>query len=206
VPFRGQKGNVYEGGIRVPSVLEWPARIPKPIFSTVNAVSTDLLPTLADLVGQPLPDRPMDGINLMPLFDGKMMERAETIQFWNGSPRRQAGYSPVNYIDAELQQGTSPLAKLMDGIPMRNFKNFHHPDIQAQDFGGPRAILDNRYKLVIHGAADADARRELFDVREDPAEKNNLIAVEPQIADKLEKQLLAWQQSVLESLMGEDYR
>lgn len=205
-PFRGFKGSVYEGGIRVPSVLEWPSRIPKPIVSPVNAVSADLLPTLADLVGQALPDRPLDGINLMPLFEGKMVDRPETIQFWNGSPRKQEGYSPLDYIDAELQKGTSPLAKLMDGISTRNFKNFHHPNIQAQDFGGPRAILDNRYKLVIHGQIEGRVSRELFDVRADSAEKINLIAEKPEIAEKLEKQLLIWQQSVLESLMGEDYR
>lgn len=207
VPFRGQKGDIYEGGVRVPSVLEWPARIPKPMVSTVNAVTTDLLPTFCALVGQPLPDRPMDGINLLPLFDGQMEERKQTIQFWNGRSRRQAaGYSPLDYIEVELQKGTSPLVKLMDGSPTRDFKNFHHPDIQIQDFGGPRAILDNRYKLVIHGEAKEKALRELFDVRDDPGEKNNLIEVEPQIADKLEKRLLVWQQSVLESLMGEDYK
>jgi arylsulfatase A-like enzyme len=157
-------------------------------------------------LGRNLTNRPLDGINLLPLLDKQMEERKETIQFWNGSPRRQAaGYSPLDYIEAELQKGTSPLAKLMDGSPTRDFKNFHHPDIEIQDFGGPRAILDNRYKLVIHGDAKANGRRELFDVRNDPGEKTNLIEVEPQIAGKLEKQLLDWQQSVLESLMGKDY-
>uniref|UniRef100_UPI004047594F sulfatase family protein n=1 Tax=Algoriphagus sp. TaxID=1872435 RepID=UPI004047594F len=206
VPFRGQKGTIYEGGIRVPSVMEWPRRIPKPMISAVNAVTTDLLPTFCALVKQPLPNRPLDGINLLPLLDKQMEERKETIQFWNGSPRRQAaGYLSQDYIEAELQKGTSPLAKLMDGSPTRDFKNYHHPAIEIQDFGGPRAILDNRYKLVIHGDAKSNGRRELFDVRNDPGEKTNLIGVEPQIADKLEKQLLDWQQSVLESLMGKDY-
>lgn len=111
----------------------------------------------------------------------------------------------MDYIDLELQKGTSPLVKLMDGINTRYFKNFHHPDIQDQDFLGPRSILDNRYKLVIHGEANSNAIKELYDVREDPAEKNNLITVEPQIAEVLEKRLLTWQQSVLKSLMGEDY-
>jgi hypothetical protein len=43
-------------------------------------------------------------------------------------------------------------------------------------------------------------------VREDPAEEKNLIDALPEIAQKLEKQLRDWQQSVLESLMGEDYK
>jgi arylsulfatase A-like enzyme len=205
VPFRGQKGNVYEGGVRVPSVLEWPARIPRPLVSDVNTVSSDVLPTLCAIAGQALPNRPLDGINLMPLFEGKMSERPEPIKFWNGRPRQEEGYTPKPYIDPELQKGTTPLVKLMGGIATRNFQNYHHPDIQEKDFGGPRSILDNRYKLVIHGGTDEDALRELFDVREDPAEEKNLIEAQPEIAQKLEKQLRDWQQSVLESLIGKDY-
>ena len=93
----------------------------------------------------------------------------------------------------------------MGNIATRNFRNFHHPDIQEQDFYGPRAILDNRYKLVIH-ERDNGTTKELFDVREDPAEEKNLITDQPARAEEMEKQLEAWQQSVLESLIGEDYR
>jgi hypothetical protein len=64
--------------------------------------------------------------------------------------------------------------------------------------------LDNRYKLVIDGANGTG--KELFDVRSDPAEKNNLIGTHPAEARKLEQQLRAWQQSVLQSLTGADYR
>jgi hypothetical protein len=56
---------------------------------------------------------------------------------------------------------------------------------------------------VIDGARGAG--RELFDVRTDPAEKNNLIKTQPAVAAKLEQQLRAWQQSVLQSLVGADY-
>ncbi|MEX2592386.1 MAG: sulfatase-like hydrolase/transferase [Anditalea sp.] len=205
VPFRGEKGQVYEGGVRVPSVLEWPDGIPNPMVSDVNTVTSDVLPTLCDMVGQALPNRPLDGISLKPLFDGNMKERPSPIGFWNGRARNEPGFTPEPYIDPELQKGTTPLVKLMGDIATRNFRNFHHPDIEEQDFGGPRAILDNRYKLVIHGEANEDAVRELFDVREDPAEENNLIDAQPAIAEKLEQQLRDWQQSVLESLMGEDY-
>jgi arylsulfatase A-like enzyme len=134
-----------------------------------------------------------------------MSVRPEPIKFWNGRPRQEEGYTPKPYIDPELQKGTTPLVKLMGGIATRNFQNYHHPDIQEKDFGGPRSILDNRYKLVIHGGTDEDALRELFDVREDPAEEKNLIEAQPEIAQKLEKQLRDWQQSVLESLIGKDY-
>ena len=74
-PFRGQKGQVYEGGIRVPGIIEWPERIPEPRVTDVNAVTSDMLPTVCDVVGQPLPDRPLDGISLKALIDGEMTER-----------------------------------------------------------------------------------------------------------------------------------
>lgn len=205
VPFRGEKGFVYEGGVRVPSVLEWPKRIPGSMFSDAHAVTSDVLPTLCAIIGSPLPDRPIDGIDISPMFDGEMMERIAPIMFWNGRVGQREGYSPVPYIEPELQKGTSPMVKLMDGIATRNFTNFHHPDIQEMDFGGARAILDNRLKLVIYGGVGEDAKRELFDLKNDPAETNNLIGDLPLVASTLEDKLWTWQQSVLESLMGNDY-
>jgi hypothetical protein len=132
-------------------------------------------------------------------------KRPEPIKFWNGAPRVQPGIAPIPYLDPELQKGTTPLAKLQDGIATRNFKNFRHPDIQPQDFRGPRAILDNDFKLVIHERKDGTVYRELFHVKIDPAEKNNLIADYAKLAEDLEKSLVEWQQSVLESLVGKDY-
>ncbi len=202
VPFRGQKGTIYEGGIRVPGVIEWPAKIPQPRVSAVNTVTSDILPTLCALAGQPLPRRTLDGISLKPLLDGRMMERPSPIAFWN--VRGLAGADAKPYIDPELQKGTTPLAKIAGEGSTRNFQNFHYPAIRENDFGGARAILDNRFKLVVDGAAGS--AKELFDVRSDPAEKTNLIASHPAEARKLEQQLRAWQQSVLESLSGADYR
>lgn len=74
-PFRGNEGQVYEGGLRVPGIIEWPARIRKPRATQVNAVTTDMLPTLREPAGQPLPQRPLDGIGLNPLLEGGMRER-----------------------------------------------------------------------------------------------------------------------------------
>ena len=204
-PFRGQKGQVYEGGIRVPGTIEWPARIREPRVTKVNAVTSDILPTICDLVGQPLPDRPLDGISLRPLIDGELTERPNPICFWNYEASRDNGGELKPYIDAELQEGTTPLVKLMDGRSTRNFINFHHISITEQDFGGPKVILDNRYKLVVDGKPGSESIRELFDLRDDPAEENNLIDSKPDIAKNLERQLHDWQKSVLNSLTGADY-
>lgn len=203
-PFRGQKGQVYEGGIRVPGILEWPARIPKPRVTDVNAVTSDLLPTICDLLGLPLPMKPLDGISLKPLIDGEMPLRPSPICFWNFDTRQEQKGEP--YIAPELQEGTTPLVKKMDGRLTRDFRNFHHPRVKDSDFAGPRAILDNRYKLVVTERRGSESIRELFDLKEDPAEKHNLIEAEEGIAAELETQLRRWQESVLNSLTGVDYR
>ena len=204
-PFRGQKGQVYDGGIRVPGIIEWPQRIRQPRVSDVNAVTSDILPTLCDLVGRPLPKRPLDGISLKPLIDGTMKARPTPICFWNYSVGREIKLGLDPYIDPALQEGTTPLVKMMGDKHTRTFRNFRHPQITEQDFSGPRAILDNRYKLVIDAQRGSKARKELFDMRQDPAEKNNLIEARPEIAKDLEERLHAWQQSVLNSLTGGDY-
>ncbi len=202
VPFRAEKGHIYEGGIRVAGVIEWPAQITRPRISDVNTVTSDILPTLCELAGQPLPKRPLDGISLKPIIDGKMTARPGPLGFWNGLARGEKGKP---YIDPELQKGTTPLVKLAgDGRPTRNFQNYHYPKIEEEDFGGARAMLDNRYKLVIDGGRGTG--KELFDLRNDPAEKKNIIQTQPAVAAKLEQQLRAWQQSVLQSLTEADYR
>ena len=208
--LRGSKGDVYEGGVRVPGVLEWPDRIAKARATDVNAVTSDMLPTICALTGQPVPERPLDGISLQPLLDGAMTARPQPICFWTFDASRE-GENGAPYIDPAQQEGTTPLVKLMDGKATRSFTNFRHPRITAQDFSGPRAILHNRYKLVVDGGrprrsntAGAPAR-ELYDVREDEGESKDIVAANPAMAQSMERQLRDWQQSVLESLTGADY-
>ena len=205
-PFRGQKGQMYEGGIRVPGIIEWPARIAKPRVSSVNVVTSDMLPTLCALAGRPLPDRPLDGINLEPLIDGKMTRRPSPVSFWSFNMKNDSSGEPRPYIAAELQEGTTPLVKMMDGRFTRNFRNFHHSKITDQDYTGPRAMLDGNYKLVINGQRKGETVKELFDLRSDPSEKKNLVETHPKIASRIERQLRDWQKSVLNSLTGVDYQ
>lgn len=208
--LRGRKGQVYEGGVLVPGIIEWPAQIRQPRTSQLNAVTSDILPTVCQLVGAPLPNRPLDGISLEPLLTGEMNERPTPICFWNYDVRHELQTPRVPYLKPLQQQGTTPLAKRMGNIWTRNFRNLQHPVIVDADYRGPRAILDNRFKLVVHdqrnrGQASVSAKRELFDLQTDPAEKDNLVDRMPDVARDLERQLHDWQRSVLESLTGVDY-
>jgi arylsulfatase A-like enzyme len=200
-PFRGQKGNMYEGGIRVPGIIEWPGRITSPRVSEVNTVTSDMLPTICELVGQPLPDRPLDGISLKPLIDGRMTERPGPVCFWQYSIPEER--KPVPYIEPEWQEGTTPLVKQMNGLYTRNFRNFHLDRITEQDYEGSRVILDKQFKLVVGPGKDPVI--ELFQIREDPAEEHDISEANADIVRAMQGQLEDWQTSVLRSLKGEDY-
>lgn len=202
-PHRGVKGQVYDGGTLVPGLIEWPARIPKSRSTAVRASTSDLLPTLCALTDQPLPDRPLDGIDLMPLLDGRMTTRPKPLFFWDFNSAHLRGAEP--YLDPELQKGTTPLVKLMGGIATRNFTNIKHPKITEDDYLGPRAIIDGRFKLVIHEQKKGAPKKELFNLEADPAEKTNLLGQQPATAEALEETLHQWQKSVLQSLTGADY-
>jgi arylsulfatase A-like enzyme len=205
-PHRGVKGQVYEGGTLVPGLIEWPARIAKPRRSNVRASTSDLLPTLCALVGQPLPNRTLDGVDLTAALDGKLTERPNPLCFWQFDTGRLGRSGPQPWIDPELQKGTTPLVKLMGGKATRDFTNFRHPALTDDDYLGPRAIVDGRFKLVIHEQKGGVVQRELFDLQTDPAEKTNLLEQDRTAADQLQAKLRDWQKSVLQSLTGADYR
>ncbi len=82
--LRAAKGSLYEGGLRVPAVLEWPARFDKPTTCSVRCGTVDLLPTVLDAAGIPLPkDLPTpDGVSMIPLIDGRMKERSQPLTFY----------------------------------------------------------------------------------------------------------------------------
>jgi len=204
VPFREDKGSIYEGGIRVPSVLEWPEIISQPLATKASMNSADIFPTLAAIIGASLPDRPIDGIDLSPYFSGKKMTREKPMMFWNGSPRTDSkDLQP--YLDPKLQEGTSPMVKLMNGKATRDFKNFVQTNIISSDFQGPRAIIDHHYKLVLSENKYGKIQTELFNLRADPAETTNLKSANPELAKELALKLRTWQESVLNSLLGNDY-
>ena len=69
--LRGNKGTVFEGGLRVPGIIEWPGTI-TPRVTNYPACVMDLFPTVVDVLGLPeeVMIKPIDGISLRPLFAG----------------------------------------------------------------------------------------------------------------------------------------
>ena len=80
--LRGFKGSVFEGGIRVPGIFEWPGVI-QPRITNYPACVMDLFPTVAEIVGLPagVMVQPVDGISLKPLFARELGTRGQPIVF-----------------------------------------------------------------------------------------------------------------------------
>jgi len=84
-PYRGGKGDMYEGGHRVPFLAWWPGSIAPGTISSQTAMTADLFPTFLDLAGLPMPsERPLDGLSLKEtLLSGKPLP--ERILFWDNA-------------------------------------------------------------------------------------------------------------------------
>ncbi len=81
-PLRGNKGTIYEGGLRVPGIIEWPAGISEPRTTNFPASVLDIVPTLLDVVGLTYEgNRPLDGISLKRLFAEDLQRRSKPIPF-----------------------------------------------------------------------------------------------------------------------------
>jgi len=82
-PFRGRKRSLYEGGVRVPGLLEWPAKIKTPRVVKMPCSTLDYFPTVLEILGFRMKGQPapIDGVSLLPLIEGKMTERPRPIGF-----------------------------------------------------------------------------------------------------------------------------
>lgn len=90
--YKGRKRSLNEGGVRVPGLIVWPNKVKKGFETDFPAVTSDYLPTVVDILGVKKPKNKLDGISLLPLFEGKTPNRPNSIGFtssgqqaWNGS-------------------------------------------------------------------------------------------------------------------------
>ena len=82
-PLRDAKVSLYEGGIRVPWVMRWAGQIPAGQVLTNPVISLDVLPTALAAAGLPAPtNRPLDGVNLLPLVTGQTNTLPRDTLFW----------------------------------------------------------------------------------------------------------------------------
>ena len=91
---RGWKATWFEGGHRVPFIARWPNGIQGAgRFDDHMITLEDLFATVADILGQPLPDEAGDSVSFLPQLQGKPRDRMRAAAHYE-QPEQQAGFAP----------------------------------------------------------------------------------------------------------------
>ena len=188
--WNGSKGNTYEGGIRVPMIVRWPDGLPgkREVHEMVHFA--DWLPTILAMTGVALPsdNLPLDGIDVLPVLRG---EPGKTItkRCWQWNR-----YAPLPDCNAAIRDGDWKLvrrglvgcANVPDGhwlrVSMYGPEHFIH-----------HGIFQPPYPDVTLGPTPPPL---LFNIKDDPLERNDLVAADPDRAARLGLELDRWFEDV----------
>lgn len=200
---RGNKGMIYEGGLRVPAILEWPSVLSGPAVTNIPCSSSDIYPTLVEITGARVPAQPpLDGISLVPLIRGQMKSRPRALGFWDYPVPGIATPSKAQMtVLLEEQQAGEPVG---DRSLLRLDAGKIGKKYPEDTFPGHAAWLDWPWKLH-RIEKDGTVKFELYKLDEDPLEQNDLSSVMVQQLRSMRPRLQKWQKSVIRSLNGEDY-
>jgi arylsulfatase A-like enzyme len=110
-PLRSGKGTLYEGGIRIPLLIHWPG-VTQTGTCDEMVSSQDFFPTFTAYLGDydiPVPQGPIDGVNLLPLLSGQTSELARDTLYWHfphyyprmtpGSSMRRGDWKLIHYYE-----------------------------------------------------------------------------------------------------------
>lgn len=156
--FREGKGGTWEAGQRVPCIISWKGTIPSGSICNRMASALDILPTLAEITGAPLPKNKIDGVSLVPLLKGDMSKEPRKTFYY---------YYRRNSLEAVRHENF----KLVFPHPGRTYEGF-----SPGKNGQPGGANEN---FAFEGG--------LFDLRRDPGERYNVIKDYPEVAAKLTK-------------------
>lgn len=165
-PHRGHKGMYTQGGVRVPLVISWPSRIQQGSRTEALVSLLDILPTAMDAAGIQAPDG-LDGKSLLPLIDGKT-GRIHDQLVWFGLESCSWGFTRERSLLGENVRSREPgsWTVLTDSWILR--------------FTG--TLAKGLYKDLPDGNP---AHYELYDVRNDPGEAQNILDQHPEAATPL---------------------
>ena len=200
---REKKSSIYEGGLRVPAMLEWPERIRKPRISQTPCVTSDIYPTLVEIADARIDNQfPLDGVSLLDLIDGKRFQRDSGIGFWKYPHPGRLTYADrmmIALLDAQ-KQGLEydPNGRLdLDAGEI----NTKYPE---NEFPGHAAWLEFPWKL--HRIVDQGQETlELYNLIADSHETTSLHIKAPNQTKRMLDHLGKWQVAVMRSLNGKDY-
>ncbi|HEX5480122.1 MAG TPA: sulfatase-like hydrolase/transferase [Dehalococcoidia bacterium] len=187
--FAGAKLSVYEGGIRVPAVVRWPARLAggRQVHEMVHFA--DWLPTLLSAAGVAPPEGvALDGIDVLPALAGEPAV-APPERFWQWNR-----YTPVGKSNAAMHDGDWKLVRPQIDEVMRVSNEDLVIDIDAK-------YHPERYSDIVREAEpprDVPAAHppRLFNLRSDPLEQHDLAAEQPERVARMEAALTRWFEEV----------
>ncbi|HUG69212.1 MAG TPA: sulfatase-like hydrolase/transferase [Pirellulaceae bacterium] len=202
--FRGNKGNVYEGGLLVPAILEWPARIAKPRTTEMRCNTCDIYPTLLEITGVTVDQQaPLDGIGLTSLIDGKSNERTHAMGFWDYTAPGIG--TPSAAWMADLLKAQQAGGDLEPHESSQRAAELPSPAYSTSDFPGHSAWIDGDWKLHRIESKNGKVNWELYNLAADPKETDNVSAVAADRVALMRGGLEKWLVSVVNSLNGWDY-
>lgn len=133
-PLRGDKGQVLEGGIRVPFFVAWPGRLPAGNVYDQPVSTLDILPTGCAVAGAK-PNANLDGVNLLPHFTGETTAPHDFLA-WRFGPQkaiRRGQWKLVDWRDFETKQNSGwQLYDLAQDIGEKHNLAAAHPQLVAQ--------------------------------------------------------------------------
>jgi arylsulfatase A-like enzyme len=121
-PFTGRKTELLEGGLRIPSIISWPGRIPQGKTSDQVSISMDWLPTLLAAAGtSPDPALPPDGMNLLPHLTGSTAPVPRTL-YWRYKANAQRAIRDGDFKFLKILDNTFLFNVVEDPMERANLK------------------------------------------------------------------------------------
>jgi arylsulfatase A-like enzyme len=202
---RGFKQQIYEGGLRVPAILEWPGRLHQPRETNIPCYTCDIYPTLLEIANVSIRDQPiLDGISLLPLIDDKIAKRMKPIGFWQYPDGGKV--VPSDAIMLELlknqEKGISKVEPESLDLDAGKIDKKYPIDI----FPGHSAWLVWPFKLHRIQEKTGSVKFELYNLMSDKMEKDDISHSDSVRFISMRKELEGWLFSVVQSLNGEDYK
>lgn len=140
---RGMKLHLYEGGIRVPGIIRWPAGMRAKGVSDEPVRSTDLLPTICELAGVPVPEgREIDGQSLVPLLKGGQFRRRDPL-YWQYDHAPTAGRNALPEPKTALREGDWKLLA-QAGLEKFSLYNLRNDPEETSDLSNREPAIRDR--------------------------------------------------------------
>ncbi len=193
-PLREGKLTVFEGGVRVPTVMRWPKKIPAGRQCDEPLMTIDLLPTFAAWVGAELGPRPIDGQDISDVLFGAAGAKSphESLLFYSGSELHAVRRGPWKL---HLEH---PYLTVIGGEVRSDGKPAGYGTLTPQSItqSGVEGIASR------HGYRIATQPQALYHLEDDPGEATDVSAEHPEIVQDLLEVALQARQTLGDSLSG----